>query len=296
MARSRGGRYLQGVTHADLRQRLKAYADGTLGDGEAEVVRIHLATGCPECLRDVFTRPIGVPRPPLVIRRSPRGLVLAGLGVAVAVGAAGGLFAGTRARSGEAVDRRLDALESEVARLRVERDRAEATVRRQLDELASRERDPNGAAPAPAPPAAPPTEARSEPALPSDPPASPPGPDSRGVAGWLAEILGSEGARVVPLGPGEGTGGGTGFAVWSPSRKMVVVSASDLPLAGSDVFYRVRVTMLDRSTAWVGDVVASPRRELVISVILPATAGRVERVDLYRDPPGTPVLTARLTP
>jgi hypothetical protein len=117
-----------------------------------------------------------------------------------------------------------------------------------------------------------------------------------GAPGWLAEILGSEGARVVPLGPGESVGGGTGFAVWSPSRKMVVVSASDLPVVGAEVFYRVRVTMSDRSTAWVGDVVASPRRQLVISVVLPATAGRVDRVDLYRDPPGTPVLTARLTP
>jgi hypothetical protein len=289
------------VTHADLRQRLKAYADGTLGDGEAEVVRVHLATGCPECLRDVFTRPIGVPRPPLVVRRSPRGLVLTGVGVALAVGVAAGFLLGLRDRSNDLVARRLDALESEVERLRVERDRAEATVRRQFDELAARERETVASptpVPAPVPTPVPPSPAdvRTETPPPSDPPAPPPRPDSRGVAGWLAEILGSEGARVVPLGPNEGASGGTGFAVWSPSRKMVVVSASNLPLAGADVFYRVRVTMLDRSTAWVGDVVASPRRDLVISVILPATAGRVERVDLYRDPPGTPVLTARLTP
>jgi hypothetical protein len=297
------------VTHADLRQRLRAYADGTLDDAEAELVRVHLATGCPECLREVFTRPVGLPRPAVVVRRSLQGIVVAALAAAAAVGAAAGLLMGLRASPREVADGRVGPLTSEVDRLRAERDHAEAAARacadkqapgkEATDEDAAARKDPD---PTPAP--SPSDVARSTHAPASCPPADCPPPAAEGtdeaeagaMPGWVVAVLASEGARVVPLGPGEGAGGGTGFAVWSPTRRMVVVSASNLPLTSSGALYRVRVTMLDRSTAWVGDVVASSRRDLVISVALPDTAGRVARVDLYRDPPGMPVLTAQLVP
>jgi hypothetical protein len=291
------------VTHADLRQRLRAYADGTLEDTEAELVRIHLATGCPECLRDVFTRPVGLPRPAVVVRRSIRGIVVAALGGAAAVGVAAGLLVGLRAHPREVADGQLDALASEVDRLRDERDRAEAAARACIDGAEGPARDAPASTIAPPPPDV--ARAGDPPA--SCPPANCPAPtaetaetaeeaDPSAMPGWVVAVLASDGARVVPLGPGEGAEGGTGFAVWSPARRMVVVSASNLPIAGSGALYRVRVTMIDRSTAWVGDVVASSRRDLVISVALPDSAGRVARVDLYRDPPGTPVLTAQLAP
>jgi hypothetical protein len=300
MARSRSDGYPHGVTHADLRQRLRAYADGTLDDGEADLVRVHLATGCPECLREVFTRPVGLPRPAVVVHRSSRALVVAALAGAAAVGVAAGLLVGLRADPREVTDGRVGALASEVDRLRDERDRAAAAARACVDkpEAAARE------APSPAPAPSPSDVGRPSDAAASCPPANCPPPaaeggdeaEAGGMPGWVVAVLASEGARVVPLGPGEGAGGGSGFAVWSPTRRMVVVSASNLPLVSSGALYRVRVTMLDRSTAWVGDVVASSRRDLVISVALPDTAGRVARVDLYRDPPGMPVLTAQLAP
>jgi hypothetical protein len=293
MARSPRGEYPRGVTHADLRQRLEAYADGTLDDAEAEVVRIHLATGCPECLRDVFTRPVGLPRPVVVVRRPIRAMLVAGLGGAAAVGVMVGVLLGLRDRPHEPpTDPRLDALASEVERLRAERDRAEAAARRQSEEIAARA----SAAPGPTSSIPPPDVGRADAATANCPPPAADDPEPAAVPGWFAADLAAEGARVVPLGPGEGTSTGTGFAVWSAARRMVVVSASNLPLGAAEALYRVRVTMVDGSTAWVGDVVASSRRDLVIAVTLPDTAGRVDRVDLYRDPPGAPVLTARLTP
>jgi hypothetical protein len=254
----------------------------------------------------VFTRPVGLPRPAVVVRRSMQGIVVAAMAAVAAVGVAAGLLMGLRARPREVADERLDALASEVDRLRTERDRAEAAVRACVDKPepdAGREpdarREPD---PTPTPP--PSDVARADDAPASCPPASCPPPaadgaddtEAGGMPGWVVAVLASDGARVVPLGPGDAAGGGTGFAVWSPTRRMVVVSASNLPLAGSGALYRVRVTMRDQSTAWVGDVVASSRRDLVISVALPENAGRVVRVDLYRDPPGTPVLTAQLAP
>jgi len=50
------------VTHDELRPLLGAYAAGALAESAAEVVRAHLASGCTECLRDIFSRPVGLPR------------------------------------------------------------------------------------------------------------------------------------------------------------------------------------------------------------------------------------------
>ena len=39
------------MTHAEVQALLQAYADGSLGEADAEVVRAHLASGCEDCLR-----------------------------------------------------------------------------------------------------------------------------------------------------------------------------------------------------------------------------------------------------
>src|SRR3989454_8061833 len=53
-----------GVTHEELRPLLADYAAGTLDEAGCEAVRRHLAGGCVACLRDVFDRPVGLPRTP----------------------------------------------------------------------------------------------------------------------------------------------------------------------------------------------------------------------------------------
>ena len=50
------------VTHDELRPLLGAYAAGALAESAAEAVRAHLASGCTECLHDIFSRPVGLPR------------------------------------------------------------------------------------------------------------------------------------------------------------------------------------------------------------------------------------------
>jgi hypothetical protein len=52
----------RGVNHHEVQGLLAAYAAGTLAEAEAERVRAHLASGCLECLADVFARPVGLPR------------------------------------------------------------------------------------------------------------------------------------------------------------------------------------------------------------------------------------------
>jgi hypothetical protein len=59
------------VTHEEARLLLRSYAAGELGLEEAAPVRAHLATGCAECLRDVFNHPL-VPAPPPLEAAAPR--------------------------------------------------------------------------------------------------------------------------------------------------------------------------------------------------------------------------------
>jgi len=58
----RDGISSRGVRHHEVQGLLAAYAAGTLAEADAERVRAHLASGCLECLADVFARPVGLPR------------------------------------------------------------------------------------------------------------------------------------------------------------------------------------------------------------------------------------------
>jgi hypothetical protein len=265
--------YPRGVTHAELRSRLRAYADGTLDGSDVEVVRAHLAAGCPECLREVFTRPPGLPRPPVVVRRTPWApVVVAALGAA-AVGAGVATIAGT------SWDRRPPHDDAAVATLAAEVERLRA------EQASDRRARPETVDPALAPP---PTGVA--PAAPTAPP-----PDADAVPPWLADLLASDGARVMPLEAAPTAPGARGYVVWSPARGVVVVSAAALPTTPTSAVYRVRVTLYDGSTVWVGDLPAPERDPLVVTVEMPDGGGRrVTAVDLFRDPPGTPALSAKL--
>jgi hypothetical protein len=266
-------RYPRGVTHAELRSRLRAYADGTLDGSDVEIVRAHLASGCPDCLREVFTRPPGLPRPPVVVRRTPWGpIVVAALGAA-AVGA------GVATMVGTSWDRRPSRDDAAIASLAVEVERLRA------EQTSERGARLEAADPPVAPP--PPTTAA--------PDADEVPPDDDEVPSWLADLLTSDGARVVQLEAAPTAPGARGYVVWSPARGVVVVSAAALPTTPTSAVYRVRVTLHDGSTVWVGDLPAPERDPLVVTVEMPDGGGRrVTAVDLFRDPPGTPALSAKL--
>jgi hypothetical protein len=282
MAGRAGRGYFRGVSHADVRGRLGAYADGTLDDAAAEQVRAHLATGCAECLREVFGRPVGVARSPIAVpRRTRPGAIAAAVLAGGVVGVGIGLALGTRRADDEGAVR---ALASEVARLGELRAQSEAATRERLAQLEARVRDAEARRPAAATPA---------PAVEKAPERPSAEPDA--VPAWLQNLLSTPGARLLPLRAAESTPGAKGYAAWSPTRSVVVVSATDLPYAENDrAVYRVRVSMSDGSTAWVGDL-ATATGTLLVTVSVPQAPGRrLAAVDLYRDPPGTPVLTATL--
>ena len=266
------------MTHAEVQARLRAYADGSLDEADAEVVRAHLASGCEECLRDVFTRPVALPRAPVVVQRPPRGLAAVALGGGVVIGLAIGLLAGGGHDPGPP-----PSLAADVEQLRVERERTDTEAQQRLARLEAMVEDvQQRTAPSPLP----------RPALPSCEPI----PGQEGVPDWLHDLLSTPGARVLPLRPADPAPGASGYAVWSPIRGVVVVSAEALPVGLQEAVYRVRVTMSDASTVWLGDL-PSTDGTILVTVAMPEPKGRrVTGVDLFRDPPGAPALTATLRP
>lgn len=50
------------VTHEEVEARLSGYASGTLAEPDERAVRAHLASGCRDCLTEVFRRPVGLSR------------------------------------------------------------------------------------------------------------------------------------------------------------------------------------------------------------------------------------------
>jgi hypothetical protein len=50
------------VTHEEVRILLPSYAGGLLSMADAESVRLHLASGCAECLDVLYRMPVGMPR------------------------------------------------------------------------------------------------------------------------------------------------------------------------------------------------------------------------------------------
>src|SRR5207247_5363439 len=54
---------LRPVTHDEAAGLLPGYAAATLDLADAARVRAHLASGCADCLRELFGRPVGLPCP-----------------------------------------------------------------------------------------------------------------------------------------------------------------------------------------------------------------------------------------
>jgi len=66
MFRAAAARYAaRRVSHEELRALVPDYAAGDLDWGRATAVRAHLVSGCGECLTELFSRPVGLPRPAL---------------------------------------------------------------------------------------------------------------------------------------------------------------------------------------------------------------------------------------
>jgi hypothetical protein len=298
------------VTHADLRARLRAYGDGTLADDEAELVRMHLASGCVECLREVFTRPVGLPRAPIAVRRPPStALVALGAGVAVAIGLAALGVPGGRAPASVPTPPPGPGagLDAELARLREQCDAAEERARERVGQMEARladsERRLASASDATRSPASDPARAvaegaaasgaRPETATAEESVTAPPA-DAEAVPGWLSELLSSGATRSLPMTAAPFVEGASGYAVWNPARGVVVVSAAGLPSDTREPVYRLRVTLDDGRAVTIAALAASERGTLTVTAALPDGGRRVRAIEVFRDPTPTPALGVRV--
>src|SRR5439155_21526367 len=118
-----------GVTHDQLRAVLPPYAAGELDEGPAEVVRAHLATGCPDCLGALFRLPVGRPRSrwEAGLRRERRLAPATAVVLALALAAlVGWTIRDLRQREAE---RRAESVRAAARLIEVEIARAEAVAR-----------------------------------------------------------------------------------------------------------------------------------------------------------------------
>jgi putative zinc finger protein len=307
------------VTHEDLRARLPQYAAGELAGDDADVVRRHLATGCVECLEDVFRRPVGQPlaRTPSepavrVERRNPRprggrrlltgAVVVLALALAALAGwtitelrqreiAARDDAARLTARlsdeasKGAVLAERVTSLERERDAAREEASRQVAAVR-ETAEASAQAREALEAA-----------QSRIE--------TLERGMHRRDVEldrlharseaeRTLGELVATPGLQILPLvgvGPFESV---RGHVLWHPDRHGLVLYAFDLPALADGASYEVRLR-LDGGRVEHGPTFRpGARGDAAVAVSLDGEVGRLREVDVLRQPSAVPVLAARV--
>jgi hypothetical protein len=314
---------LGAVTHEELRRLLPAYAAGALDQTASEAIRAHLATGCGDCLRDVFGRPVGLPRFALVEARAPAleiespaaspaagrrhgGLVVAVLGLALALAAAVAWMVielrgreaalraeaqGIAARLAEAeaarnnLSGRVAALEREVAAAE-ERVSRQAEAAREAAEESARLAEENA-------------RLRDE----LEQARLRIGTLRRGLqlregeirpgAGGQdapAELLATPGAELLPLAAVAPFRDVRGHVVWTPARDTGVVYLFRLPQPSAGGSYRVRVRLEGGEDVSGPPFTVGARGDAVVRLPLDRTGVRLEEVEVVLTPPERRVL------
>ncbi|MFN8543232.1 MAG: hypothetical protein U0807_03385 [Candidatus Binatia bacterium] len=290
------------MTHEDLRARLPAYAAGVLIGPSADVVRLHLAGGCSECLHDLYARPVGFPRVPISRVRAPAwcwAVASAVVGIALA-GTLGWLVARVRAPRPSPVVQVAPELTSRLAALEAERDGLAASL--------AEERRARAAAPAAreAVVAAGREVGEPEPAAVA--------PDARVAAltrevsrrdaeiarlaaraearGALQRLAARPGLRVLPLRSVRPFREPAGQLLWNPEVDVAVLSVSALPRVPEAGLYRVRLGAPDGTPVAAADLGAVTGGSVTLPV--PVSRGAsIGVVEVVREPAGDVVLSGR---
>jgi hypothetical protein len=285
------------MTHEEARPRLGAYAAGALDDLVSEGVRAHLASGCSECLQDLFVRPVGLPRQTNGVERGPvpapsssqsRGLVVAVVALAAALATAVGWMA-LELRARRAAHRNQEA---RAARELAEAERARVAL---VERLAVVDRELADLRAAPAPPAEPvPADEHAERQEELD--------QAEGRVAMLGETLrrrereigrlraalaGDETIRaaveapdleLLRLAPGAPFRDVRGHALWHPGADRVVVYAYGLPPLSEAARYRIEVALADGRLVVGPAFTVGPGGEATVPV--PVEGGRVSPREL----------------
>jgi hypothetical protein len=308
------------VTHEDLRALLSGYAAGTLDSAESRAVQTHLASGCTECLREVFERPVGLPRfpaqPPVLEPRPearPRpgwparqvAVLAGGLGLALAavwvIGELRGRERAYRAQAeGSAVraaelEAQRGALSARIAALAQDLE----TARRDLDaarEEAAREalaaRDVAEAD----------AELRhryeADEARIADLTRTLRAREAElarlrmdgAVRGAQAELLATPGLEVLRLGAVAPFRDVRGHVLWHPARDTLLLYASGLPPLPAGSIYRVHVDFDDGSERVGPAFGAGTHGALTLAIPLGEAAERLHALRVVLEPADEPVL------
>ena len=308
------------MTHEEVRALLPAYAAGALEEGACDLVRTHLASGCLECLHDVFARPVGLSRPareagvqePLPspaeavagVARRP-GLVAAVVVLSLALGATVAWMI-IELRAGEATYREQAArvaarlAEADTARVRLEA--RLASVERQIvgaQEEAERQAEAaRAAAEETARVREELEEARARVAqltrdLRRRETAA--GRQNRGPDAQRAvqALLATPGTELVPLWPAPPFRDVRGHVVWNATSDVVFVYAFGLPPLPPGGTYRVRLGLEDGGERAGSPLSPDARGAAAVVVALDGTAARLREIDVVMEPGDQPVLVWR---
>jgi len=294
-----------GVTHEELRPLLAGYAAGTLDEAGCEAVRRHLAGGCVACLRDVFDRPVGLPRTPAsppapAPRPTPprRGLRVLAVGIGVALAALGvraiSDLRGTAARVSAletqrgALSERVAALEHDVeaARRELEAARAEAAeLARAVHATAEADAEQRRQLEAAEVRAA--GLARMLGARQREIRRLRTEADARGT---LAALLGAPGLEVLPLAAVAPFRDVRGHVLWHPTQDTVLLYASGLPLLPAGSSYQVRLAFDEDREQAGPSFRPDGRGALALAIPLGRAAERLHAVRVLLEPAAEPVL------
>lgn len=297
------------MTHEEARPRLAAYAAGALDGLASEAVRAHLASGCGECLRDLFVRPVGLPRQTNGVGRDPvpaassrrsRGLVVAVVVLAAALATAVG-WTTLELRARRVAQRETAA---RAARELAEAERARVAL---VERLAVVDREVAELRAAPAPPAEPPpADEHAEVQTELD--------QAEGRVAMLGETLrrrereigrlraalaGDEtireaveapGVELLRLAPATPFQDVRGHALWHPGADRLVVYAYGLPSLPEASRYRIEVALADGRLVVGPAFTVGPGGEATVPV--PVDGGRVSprELRLTLEPGGRVVL------
>jgi len=319
-------RYAPLVTHDEVRARLGAYAAGALSESAAEAVRAHLASGCKECLDDVFSRPVGLqPDPPRAVtepaalpptrrvRRGRRwGLVVAVVLLALALATFTGwtiydLREREAAHHAEAVRLAARVSELETARAELNTTRAELNTRIEAlahDREAAREEATRQAEAVRA-------TAEENASLTAELEAARAriATLSRGVQRRdteIAQLLGvgdeeravrelaaTPGVELVRLRPIPPVTDAGGHLLWHPARSTMMLYAFDLPPLAEGARYRVRLRLGDGRVEEGPVFRPGPRGDVVLPIRVNGGPVPLREVQVVRDATAEPVLAGQ---